>query len=287
MLAAHSQRLPSLQTNAFREDADFAAAHPGIVLTATSRYRNDPYRVDVRVPFIPARPSDFSAPPAPQTDSNSAVSALLPVRTLRGSRHTLPALPPTDSRKRAAKQAQHQQQQQQLAQVPPPMATPLTSNDADIGIDAPQPDRKVALIKYKRTHLSASYDPTVVSGLSVGSIVIVQGDRGEHIATVVSAHLAKPKSIPTNIIRLATGDDLLQFQRVQDEETVALEACRAHATRLGLDSLMRIEDVEFQLDFQKLTIFFQSLRDGVFVDFRNLQRALYQHFRCRIWIVDC
>jgi hypothetical protein len=271
------QRLPSLHNSAvaFRNEVD--AATPGIVLTATARYRNDPYRIDVRVPFVPPRhQSDSCHPPvavAPVATFEVVQPAtVFPPKPLRGARHTLPALPPQmDSRR-------HPRESNAVA------VAKSTTTDVD---QPSTPDRKVALIKFKRTQLSAYYDPVAIPGMTQGSIVIVQGDRGEHIATVVSTHLTRPRSSPTTIIRLATASDLEQYRRVQEDEALALETCRAHSTRLGLDEVMHIADVEFQFDFQKLTIFFQAMQQGTFVDFRNLQRTLYQHFRCRIWIVDC
>jgi cell fate regulator YaaT (PSP1 superfamily) len=46
---------------------------------------------------------------------------------------------------------------------------------------------------------------------------------------------------------------------------------------------IRVNDTEFQMDGNKLTVFFSS---RVFVDFRKLQRSLFREFRCRIWLVN-
>ena len=44
---------------------------------------------------------------------------------------------------------------------------------------------------------------------------------------------------------------------------------------------MKMEDVEFQYDGQKVTIYYSS--NGS-VDFRQLQRQLFRDFRCRVWL---
>jgi len=107
------------------------------------------------------------------------------------------------------------------------------------------------------------------------------------MGTVARCNARLPRGNVSSIVRVATGIDMAHLERVRQDELVALETCRAHTSRLALDEVMEIVDVEFQMDYQKLTIFFRALHADQFVDFRQLQRVLFQHFRCRIWIVDC
>jgi hypothetical protein len=283
--------------------SDEFASNPCKVRMAGTRYRNDPYRAVVTV----SKPAHISPPPE-FTEEDQQPPARPPVgapsasfrRGLPPRGTPLPALqvaaphPPAvermDIRRPAASIEQHHLASAHAAQttttVPVPVQTTSEALPAASSNDGQRPGQKIALIKFKRNTTSAVYDPEVMAGVEVGSFVMVEGDRGEHIAQVVRTSVKKSKSTPTIIHRFATEADLHQLQLVREDEAIALETCRSHATRLGLDAVMTIADVEFQLDFQKLTVFFTPHEANAFVDFRGLQRILYQHFRCRIWIVD-
>ena len=309
-----ARRLPSLPSVATISDdhaAALSAANPSRVLTATSRYRNDPYRVPVVIapdagdhahyhvgeePHLynhhHEQPQPSQYPPAGTTGMDKLAPA--PRRgqlPLRGSQ--LPALSHTSNTRTRSQRSTNGSTRR--TPTPPPQPVPATRvHEKATAAAAEKPTAttagggasKIALIQFKRTMMSALYDSSALSDLAVDDRIIVEGDRGEHIATVCRVNVKKSKSTPTLIVRRATAEDLEQHERVKEAEAVALDTCRAHAQRLGLAAAMSVEDVEFQLDFQKLTVFFAARDPTVFVDFRSLQRALYQHFRCRIWIAD-
>jgi len=309
-LARRLPSLPSVATISEEHAAALCAANPCRVLTATSRYRNDPYRASVvmapeaeaaaqAVPSygpmgygVPMAPIGTGTPP-PEAAGPGPVDKLAaaPRRGQLPMRASLPALGAprrnrsnTNVRRTPTPPPAPMQQQQQP--TPAPAAHREEHKPAEPTAAVPKGAAKIALIQFKRTMMSALYDSGAMPDLKVDDKVIVEGDRGEHIATVARVNVKKSKSTPTIVVRKATPADLEQHERVKEAEAVALETCRAHAQRLGLSAVMSVADVEYQLDFGKLTVFFAARDPSSFVDFRSLQRALYQHFRCRIWIAD-
>eukprot|EP00759_Apiculatamorpha_spiralis_P034651 PhF_6_TR35725/c0_g1_i1/m.51873 len=121
---------------------------------------------------------------------------------------------------------------------------------------------------------------------SVGTYVLVDGDRGQDIGIVQSVNGACPRdpSSYRKVHRCATQDEITQlfYQRQHEAEGVALCMQRVHECRLT--SAMQIEDAEYQFDTTKVTIYFRILNKKEGVDFRHLQRVLFKDFRCRVWL---
>jgi len=120
--------------------------------------------------------------------------------------------------------------------------------------------------------------------ITVGDLVVVDGDRGEDIGTVSSISTEVPVGAITNkVVRRATDKDRETLDVQRNKELAAIEAIQTLATSLRLNAT--IEDAEYQFDMNKLTVFVRRSAKGVFVDFRKLQRGLFREFRCRIWCV--
>jgi len=88
----------------------------------------------------------------------------------------------------------------------------------------------------------------------------------------------KPCQSPTRkIVRIAEENDvnILRFHREQEE--TAFEVCQEKIHKLGLP--MKLVDVEFQYDRNRITFYFTA--DGR-VDFRELVRELASEYRTRI-----
>lgn len=217
------------------------------------KYRNDPYRAC----FAPLRPEPLPQPIQPRADDD------MPAPTATGREHRLRTV-----LRHAAKPAVVE------AAAAAPSAHP-----------AVPPRSQHVVVKFKRSQVT--FVNTNHLELANGTIVVVEGDRGEHMGTVARCNARRPRGNVSQVLRVATGIDMAHLERVRHDEQVALDTCRNHCSRLGLDDVMEIADVEFQMDYQKLTIFFRAKNPDQFVDFRQLQRVLFQHFRCRIWIVDC
>jgi hypothetical protein len=116
----------------------------------------------------------------------------------------------------------------------------------------------------------------------VGETVVVEGDRGENIGVVQEISQAAPSfDVKSRILRKATEKDLTTLSAQREREASTLKQVQALSSSIGLHAT--IEDVEYQFDLNKLTIFVRRSAKGGFVDFRKLQRSLFREFRCRIW----
>ena len=137
---------------------------------------------------------------------------------------------------------------------------------------------RYAIIKFKQE----TFTFIAPFRIAVGDIVVVEGDRGENIGVVQAiTQVALPFSVTSSIIRKASDKDLSTLKAQREKEQASHKLTQSLASSIGLHAT--IEDVEYQFDLNKLTIFVRRSAKGGFVDFRKLQRGLFREFRCRIW----
>lgn len=120
--------------------------------------------------------------------------------------------------------------------------------------------------------------------VEVGLMLIVEGDRGYDCAKVLhAAHnlqaQAPHQRLPT-ALRVASPADLEEAVRRAEKEKQALMQLQKLASTT--DFTARVVDVMYQLDGKKITIIVER-ESRIFVDFRRLQRAAFDYFRCRVW----
>lgn len=124
--------------------------------------------------------------------------------------------------------------------------------------------------------------------LTVGDLVVVEGDRGENIGQVaqdLSHQYDVNDTSHKGIIRRALNKDRKKYYHARRKDAVASKAAQQLVKELGLK--MHVLDAEFQTDLAKLSIYFRALGiSGDSIDFRELQRTLFKQFRCRIWLVN-
>lgn len=123
--------------------------------------------------------------------------------------------------------------------------------------------------------------------LKIGDIIVVEGTPGYDIGKInMVGHLVKLQMKKAGIkniddlkkvIRIATDDDLAQFEEARAREHSTMIQARSIAEELGL--AMKIGDVEFQGDGSK-AIFYYIADERV--DFRKLIRILAETFKVRI-----
>ncbi|MBN2184467.1 MAG: stage 0 sporulation family protein [Candidatus Krumholzibacteriota bacterium] len=116
--------------------------------------------------------------------------------------------------------------------------------------------------------------------LRKGNYCIVQADRGEDMGLIISlsqVHAKDTKASTKEVIRHATDKDIETMEEVRDKEKEALSICQEKAESHNLD--MKLVDVEYQFDVNKITFYFTS--DGR-IDFRELVKDLAGIFRTRI-----
>ncbi len=116
--------------------------------------------------------------------------------------------------------------------------------------------------------------------------VVIAVENGFDLGTVVSiGKEAKEKFEKNNkkdeqiypVVRFATDKDMQIYRKNQDEEPLVVATARELAKKHNLD--IKVTEAEWQLDRQRLTIFFSAPQR---VDFRELVKDLAKIYRTRI-----
>jgi cell fate regulator YaaT (PSP1 superfamily) len=133
------------------------------------------------------------------------------------------------------------------------------------------------------------YYTTELDGIDISDYVVVEADRGEDLGRVTAAGaIAERKcsgcstgcSAPVPTLRL-----LRRAEATEVELAVSLRADEPRVRRVAREKViqhglkMKVSDAEWQVDRNKLTIYFTAERR---VDFRELVRDLARTFRTRI-----
>ncbi len=115
----------------------------------------------------------------------------------------------------------------------------------------------------------------------VGDFVVVQAEKGEDLGQVVNMGSLVDKRAGDQeflqILRKPSRADLERRDENQQLEREAFEDCRKRIEEHGLE--MKLVDVEYQFDRNKITFYFTS---DSRVDFRALVRDLASRYRTRI-----
>ncbi|MCK4549342.1 MAG: stage 0 sporulation protein [Candidatus Krumholzibacteria bacterium] len=116
--------------------------------------------------------------------------------------------------------------------------------------------------------------------LHTGNYCVVQADRGEDMGLIVSIAKVGQKETESDlkeILRHATDHDVEAMGEKREKELEALKTCQQKASEHDLQ--IKLVDVEFQFDGNKITFYFTA--DGR-IDFRELVKDLAGVFRTRI-----
>jgi len=120
------------------------------------------------------------------------------------------------------------------------------------------------------------------NGLDIhrGTYIVVEAERGEDYGIVTRRASEKeynPEDLPPRVLRLGIESDYdrLIFNRQKEEET--FYDCLKFIDKHGLR--MKLVDVEYQFDCNKITFFFTAEKR---VDFRELVKDLAATYRTRI-----
>ena len=117
--------------------------------------------------------------------------------------------------------------------------------------------------------------------LEIGDFVIVEAEKGNDLGKVMqinSRHLLKDvKEEPKIIVRKASPEELEKLNKNRESELAAFEVGKELIQRRNLN--MKLVDVEYQFDANKLTFYFTSDER---VDFRDLVKDLAGKYRTRI-----
>ena len=117
--------------------------------------------------------------------------------------------------------------------------------------------------------------------LQLGEFVIVEAEKGNDLGKVLQINsrylLSDVKDEPKIIMRKASAEELDQLDKNRESEHAAYEVCKELIQRRNLN--MKLVDVEYQFDANKLTFYFTSDER---VDFRDLVKDLAGKYRTRI-----
>jgi len=257
--------LPTIMDVATLAISAFSPSKTCRVRVSSTRYRHDPYRARVFANYSAAATSFLSAArvlPAIQPAAAKEVAPRSPVSIapLNWAKLMATATAPTAA----------------PSPVKPAAPTVVAAPKATAPVAAKGPH--YALVGFK--HEAGMYQAPF--RVAVGDVVIVEADRGEHIGVVQEITTTAPKyNVPCRIVRHANPTEYELIDDLTAQEKSATTSIQKLAESLGLG--IRVIDTEFQMDRNKLTVFFAS---KVFVDFRKLQRSLFRDYRCRIWLVN-
>jgi len=162
--------------------------------------------------------------------------------------------------------------------APSPISVATTAPAAAPSVSVSSSTVRFAVIKFKQE----TFTFIAPFRVNAGDVVVVEGDRGENVGIVREIVQTPPTfEVTSKLIRKANEKDIATLREQRERELAALKLTQSLASTLGLHA--SIEDVEYQFDLNKLTIFVRRSAKNGFVDFRKLQRSLFREFRCRIW----
>ncbi|KAJ2756459.1 hypothetical protein IWQ56_006336 [Coemansia nantahalensis] len=151
--------------------------------------------------------------------------------------------------------------------------------EADRGVDLGVIKEQLATAEAVRSFSSALTDTAAASGggggggSAGGDAEATDGKAGDGTASAKDVFVKR-------IFRVADQQEVADMlgNKIRDEQN-ALHLCQAKVQQRKL--AMRVTDAEFQFDRRKLTFYFTASRR---VDFRELVRDLFKHFKTRIWM---
>ncbi|MCG7340220.1 stage 0 sporulation family protein [Staphylococcus sp. ACRSN] len=140
--------------------------------------------------------------------------------------------------------------------------------------------QNVVGIEFQKSGKMEYYSPQQFD-LRVGNWVVVDSKRGTEMGRVKYEPLNvadEDVTLPLKeIIRLATEEDLLKYEKNEQDANEAFELCKDTIQQQSLD--MRLVNCEYTLDKSKVIFNFTS---DDRVDFRKLVKALAQKLKTRI-----
>ena len=139
---------------------------------------------------------------------------------------------------------------------------------------------EVYLVEFKGSRKGYYYNPNYLN-LKSGDCVMVQVERGEDMGRVIKKTseelILNEEKKPSNILRKASPDDIQRLKVNREKETEALKECERMIAARNLE--MKLVDVEFQFDCNKITFYFTADKR---IDFRDLVKELASVYKTRI-----
>ena len=139
---------------------------------------------------------------------------------------------------------------------------------------------EVIEVSFKRNRKGYFFNSDDID-ITLSDFVVVEVDKGEDLGQITqSGRLVMLKDIkqePGKVLRKADDNDLEKLRDNRRKETSAFYIAKEYIERRNLN--MKLVDVEYQFDQNKLTFYFTSCQR---VDFRELVKDLASKYRTRI-----
>jgi cell fate regulator YaaT (PSP1 superfamily) len=136
---------------------------------------------------------------------------------------------------------------------------------------------EVIEIEFKGRRRGLYANPSNIA-LKIGDYAIVEAERGEHFGKVIRINEnADPAPDLPAVLRPSTDEDCDRVARNRLKEQDALRVAREKV--LERDLVMKLVDVEYQFDENKISFFFTADQR---IDFRELVRCLASIYKTRI-----
>jgi cell fate regulator YaaT (PSP1 superfamily) len=139
---------------------------------------------------------------------------------------------------------------------------------------------EVVEVTFKRNRKNYYFNSNGIV-LLMGDYVVVEVEKGEDLGQITQigrlVMLKDIKQEPGNILRKATDEDTEKLKDNRRNESSAFYIGKEYIEKRNLN--MKLVDVEYQFDQNKLTFYFTSCQR---VDFRELVKDLASKYRTRI-----
>jgi cell fate regulator YaaT (PSP1 superfamily) len=119
------------------------------------------------------------------------------------------------------------------------------------------------------------FDASNFRDVQLGDYVVVETSRGIQLGIVAMFVKTPERGAPVglkSILRIATPQDLLVHQELEQQQVDALAACRTKVTELHMTDV-KVVSAEFSLDTSRL-LFVYSSEEGEKADMKSLKKAM-------------
>lgn len=135
---------------------------------------------------------------------------------------------------------------------------------------------KTVRIRFLDTHKFSEVDDVPLN-VKKGEFITLETEKGQELVLVLGNSIPSEESSNYKFLRKATTEDVITFDKNEEEAEKALEICKELASELGLK--MNLLKAYIPLDKNKIIFYYTS--DGR-VDFRELVKQLAKRLKRRI-----
>ncbi len=147
-------------------------------------------------------------------------------------------------------------------------------------LDNPAYKQRIVGLRFQSIGKLYHFDATNFKEIQPGDFVVVETSRGIQLGEIVQFIETPDRSVSPgikSILRIATPQDLLVHQELEQKEIEAVITCREKVKELRLEDV-KIVSAEFSLDGSKL-LFIYSSENGEKTDLKSLKRTIQRVYQ--------